>query len=102
MSRIAYLSAGLACAALVAAAFPARADFRDCLASLRAAAAGQGVSAATFDAATSGLEPDMDIPKLEENQPEFKIPVWHYLAGLVDDQRVSDGQAKMRQWAKAL
>jgi lytic murein transglycosylase len=100
MKRIASLCAGLALAAL--AAFPARADFRECLAGLRTAALHEHVSGETFDSVTSGLEPDMDLLKFETSQPEFKIPIWHYLAGLVDDERTAEGEAKMRQWAKAL
>jgi lytic murein transglycosylase len=101
MKRFALLCAGLA-AAILAAVLPARADFRGCLADLRAAALREHVSGATFDSATAGLEPDMDLLKFETAQPEFKIPIWHYLAGLVDDERVADGKAKMRQWAEAL
>src|SRR5581483_6784144 len=76
---------------------PAHADFGSCLASLRSAALADGISAATFDRATAGLRPDNDILNLEANQPEYKTPIWHYLAGLVDEERVSDGRAKMQQ-----
>ncbi|MBV9635664.1 MAG: lytic murein transglycosylase [Methylobacteriaceae bacterium] len=102
MIRIASWTGALVLTICAASILPARADFRSCLASLRSDALGKGISAATFDTATSGLEPDMDILKFEENQPEFKIPIWHYLAGLVDDERVADGKAKMRQWSQAL
>ena len=92
----------LAGAALIAAAAPARADFSSCLASLRADASAKGVSAATLDAAFGGLQPDMKVLEFQTNQPEFKTPIWDYMAGLVDDERVADGKAAMAENAKAL
>jgi lytic murein transglycosylase len=87
--------------ALLAAA-PAMADFRGCLGDLRAQAAAKGVSGQTYDAVTSGLEPDMKIFELMDNQPEFKTPIWDYVAALVDEERVVDGRAAMRQHGGAL
>jgi lytic murein transglycosylase len=37
-----------------------------------------------------------------DKQPEFKTPIWDYLAGLVDDERVEEGRALMRRHAGAL
>jgi lytic murein transglycosylase len=48
------------------------------------------------------LEPNPDLLAFESAQPEFKTPIWDYLAGLVDDERVADGRAQMHQWAHAL
>ena len=31
-------------------------------------------------------------------QPEFRTPIWDYMAALVDDERVTDGQAGMERW----
>src|SRR5215204_3817028 len=89
---------------LAAAATPvaAQGDFRSCLAGLRGQAAAHGVSGATFDGATRALEPDLTILPLMDNQPEFKTPIWDYLGALVDDERVQDGRAAMRQWSQAL
>jgi len=85
------------------AATPVLADeFHSCLNGLRGAASAHGVSAATFSAATENLEPDMKVLEFLDFQPEFKTPVWDYLAGLVDDERVSDGKAMMHKWAGAL
>lgn len=77
-------------------------EFHSCLSGLRGAASAKGVSSATFDAATGALQPDMKVLEYLDYQPEFKTPVWDYLAGLVDDERVSDGQAAMRKNAAAL
>src|SRR3712207_5517436 len=87
-----------------AAANPAaaQADFGSCLAGLRSQAAANGISGQAFDVATRGVEPDLSILDLMNNQPEFKTPIWDYLAALVDDERVQDGRAAMRQWGSAL
>ena len=92
----------LACATLAALACPARADFQSCVAGLRGPAAAKGVSAQTFDQLTQGLEANPDVLKAEAYQPEFKTAIWDYLAGLVDDERVQDGEAAMQQNAQAL
>jgi lytic murein transglycosylase len=77
-------------------------DFTACVAGLRADAAKKGVSNATLDRAFQGLTPDPKVLELQEAQPEFVTPVWDYLATLVDDERIADGRAMMRQWAPAL
>lgn len=81
---------------------PARADFSSCLAALRGSAEAKGVSAATFARLTAGLEPNPDIIKAEGYQPEFKTAIWDYLAGLVDEERVADGEAAMNRYAQYL
>ena len=96
------LACGLAAGLTLAAPALAQGDFRSCLANLRSEAAAKGISGATFDAATRGVEPDLTILDLMNNQPEFKTPIWDYLAALVDDERVQDGRAAMRQWGQAL
>ena len=80
----------------------AQADFGSCLASLRSQAAAKGVSGQAFDVATRGLTPDLTILELMNNQPEFKMPIWDYLAALVDEERVQDGRNAMRQAGQAL
>jgi len=77
-------------------------EFRDCLAQVRAQAVGQGITPQTFDAATTSLEPDPSVLEAMQYQPEFKTPIWDYLAGLVDDQRVTDGRARIEEWASVL
>lgn len=94
------LLAGIA--ALPLAALPARADFDSCLAGIQGQAAAAGVSAQTFRSATSGISFDDKVIELSQAQPEFKTPIWDYMAALVDDERVEDGRAAMRQHAAAL
>jgi lytic murein transglycosylase len=90
------------CLVLLATTQAGAASFSDCLEGLRGAAQAGGVDAATFDKATRGLAPNPDVLALAEVQPEFKTPIWDYLAGLVDEERVNDGRAMMARWGQAL
>lgn len=73
-----------------------------CLGSLRSEASKQGISTKTFDQAVAGFEPDPDVIKAYEFQPEFRTAIWDYVAGLVDDERVEDGRARLKQWDREL
>ena len=90
-----------ALAALVLGAAPARAEWSSCLSGLRAAAAGAGVSQQTIASATNGLAPN-DAVSFMDKQPEFTTPVWDYVAGLVDEERVDEGRVMLHQHARAL
>ena len=90
-----------ACLAMLAMIEAAHADFSSCLAAIGAEAQRQGISSGAVEAAFSGLQPDMKILDLQNNQPEFKTPIWDYLAGLVDDERIADGKARLQQYARA-
>ena len=95
----------LAVAVMVLGAGQAQANeqaFNDCLQDLRGKAAATGVSNASFDTSTAGLVPDMGVLELLDAQPEFKTPIWDYLAALVDQQRVDDGQAMLKTHAAIL
>ncbi|WP_375407684.1 lytic murein transglycosylase [uncultured Methylobacterium sp.] len=95
-------TSALACLAAILAASSARADFQSCLSGLQSQAAAQGVSAESFRRATSGIAFDDKVIELSQAQPEFKTPIWDYMAALVDEERVDDGKAAMRQHAGAL
>jgi lytic murein transglycosylase len=92
----------LAASAAFAASGPARADFAECVASVKAEAGRSGISSKTLDAAFNGLEPDMKVLDFQKQQPEFKTPIWDYVDSLVDDERVADGKAAMAKEARAL
>jgi lytic murein transglycosylase len=101
--RAVLMALAAACLAGVGGINAARAGaFEDCLAGIRGSVLASGVDAATFDKATHGLQPDPGIFALAEAQPEFKTPIWDYLAGLVDEERVADGRAMMQRYAQAL
>ncbi len=100
-----YRYASLAVLALSACAGSARADdlvFNECLSGLRTQAANTGVSADSFERFTRALAPDMSVLDLLDAQPEFTTPIWDYLAALVDEQRVTDGQAMLQTHAATL
>ncbi len=94
----------LAAAIAVPWSWPAAAEqsFGACLAELSRDSAGRGVAQSTFERHTRGLEPDMAVIGFLDYQPEFRTPIWDYLAGLVDDERIEDGRARLEQWRTTL
>jgi lytic murein transglycosylase len=84
----------------LAAASPAHADFRSCVAGLAAEAESHGVSAQVAEAATRNITFNPDVLAAEKSQPEFTTPVWDYIAALVDEERVTDGRAAMAKYAR--
>lgn len=86
--------------ASLSAALPARAErpFDACLGPLRTEALARGIAAATFDRHTRDLVPDRSVLEALDYQPEFKTPIWDYLAALVDDERIADGRAMLERW----
>jgi lytic murein transglycosylase len=78
------------------------ADFTACLARLRPEAATRGVTGAVFDAHTAALAPDMAVVGFLDAQPEFVTPIWDYLAGLVDEERIADGLQMLDRWRDTL
>jgi len=99
------LSGLLLCAGAVAAQTPASPApaaappydapaFARCIAGIRADAAKAGIPPAAFDR-LADVTPDMTVLPLLDSQPEFTTPLWDYLAGLVDDERVADGRARL-------
>ncbi len=92
-----------ALALLFAGTPPAEAaDFGRCVGSLRGEALGRGISGQTFDTALAGVEPDPSVLEAMDAQPEFKTPIWDYLAVLVDEERIADGRANLERWASVL
>ena len=91
-------------AAMPAAAAPAPADpvFRACLRGLESPARALGIRADTFATHTAGLGPDPTVLESLDYQPEFRTPIWDYLAGLVDEERVADGVRMLAEHAATL
>ena len=83
--------------ALIAAAIalPARAatpEFEAFLASVRADALAQGISAATLDRALTGIEPIERIIQRDRNQAEFTLTLDTYMSRVVTEQNVARGR----------
>jgi lytic murein transglycosylase len=93
----------LAAFLIASAAPPAQADdFPLCIAELRAQATAGGITLATFDAAMAGVEPDPEVIEAMDQQPEFTLPIWEYIARLVSDTRIADGKRMLDEWAGVL
>lgn len=69
---------------------------------LRREATTQGITAQTFDRAMTDIEPDRTVLEAMDNQPEFKLAIWDYLAVLVDEKRIADGRARLAEWETVL
>lgn len=74
-----------------------RNNFQQCIANLRTQAMNSGVSDSTYDRYTQNLTPDYSVIDKLNYQPEFSTPIWDYLSGLVDEERVQLGQQKLAQ-----
>ncbi|MGD9945676.1 MAG: lytic murein transglycosylase, partial [Burkholderiaceae bacterium] len=61
-----------------------------------------GVSDASFSRLTQGLEPDPSVLDKLDNQPEFRTPIWDYMAALVDDERVEQGRERLARHGDTL
>lgn len=79
-----------------------QAEFERCLVRLQPAAQRSGVQEDSYGAFTSGLMADFTVLDKLDDQPEFKTPIWDYLSGLVDEERVADGQERLGQMAAVL
>lgn len=80
----------------------ANAEFQACLNQLRPAALNAKVSTETFEQYTQNLAPDMSVLEKLNYQPEFQTPIWDYMSGLVDQERVELGQQMLKQHADVL
>ena len=85
-----------------AADTPDPARFAPCVAELKSSALARGVSGAGYERLTASLQPDLKVLDFLDYQPEFRTPIWDYLSGLVDEERVADGQAMLKQWGDTL
>ncbi|MCA3178503.1 MAG: lytic murein transglycosylase [Burkholderiaceae bacterium] len=88
--------------AAAAPAAPNPPAFDACLARLRSDAVARGVPAAAAERHLGAVERDPAVLESLDFQPEFRTPIWDYLAGLVDAQRVDDGRAMLERWRDAL
>lgn len=79
---------------------PAR--FERCLARLAPLARSRGIDEVTWNAQLDGVEPDRGVLASLEFQPEFRTPIWDYLAALVDSDRIADGRALLAEHAATL
>jgi membrane-bound lytic murein transglycosylase B len=94
-----------ACLLLALLAAPlahASADFETWLAAFRQDAAAQGISAATLDAALTGIAPVERVIELDRRQPEFLQTFADYLGRRVTADQIARGRALMGEHAALL
>lgn len=97
------LFSALAVSLALALPVPAHAaGFPACVDGLKRAAGKAGIRQSVVRRALDIAEPDARVLRLSTVQPERRIPIWDYLAFVVDDQRVREGKAAMRRHGAAL
>ena len=79
-----------------------QAEFENCLVRLQPAAQKSGVQPASYERFTRGTQADFTVIEKLNYQPEFRLAIWDYLAGLVDDERIADGKANLASHAEIL
>ena len=77
-------------------------NFQGCISNLRSQAIASGVSGSTYDRYTQNLAPDYSVIDKLNYQPEFSTPIWDYLSGLVDEERVEKGRQMLAQHREVL
>jgi len=104
--RLAVPVAGAALALLAISATHAsaqtQAEFENCLVRLQPAAQKSGVQPASYERYTRGTQADFTVIEKLNYQPEFRLAIWDYLSGLVDDERIADGKTNMAEHAAVL
>jgi lytic murein transglycosylase len=79
-----------------------QADFARCMAAIRASPPGQRLASGTWERYARGLQPDARVIGEQQAQPEFTLPIWDYIAVMVDDERIADGRRLMVDHAEIL
>ena len=52
---------------------------------------------AVLERAFRGLLTDASVVGFLQNQPEFRTPAWDYVAGLVDDEKITEGKRLLQR-----
>jgi lytic murein transglycosylase len=102
LMRAAAISVVLASAWLAPRAWAQSTDLSACMAELRPAARTGRVSDATWVLHTSGLQADFSVIEKLNFQPEFRMAIWDYMSALVDEERVTDGAARLSEQRQTL
>lgn len=68
------------------------ASFSSCVASLKNQAVREGVRPEIAARMLDGAKYDEKVIRFSRSQPEYKTPIWDYMAFLVDPERIEDGK----------
>ncbi|MCK0196825.1 lytic murein transglycosylase [Ancylobacter sp. 6x-1] len=78
------------------------AGFSAWLNDFKTTAAAQGISPRTISAALDGAQYDTSVIRLDRNQKHFAVSFEQFIAGRVTAGRISQGKAKLKQYADVL
>ncbi|NVK34782.1 MAG: lytic murein transglycosylase [Rhodobacteraceae bacterium] len=78
------------------------ASFNSCLSRLQRQAIKAGISSSVVEEMLSGAKYDEKVIRFSTSQPEYKTPIWDYMAFLVDPERIADGRAFLKKHQKVL
>lgn len=87
---------------IVQAQAPAPQDFGTYVQSMWPDASRSGISRATFDSATVGLQPDAEVLGLTRRQPEYARPLGAYVGPMVSAARMTQGAKLATTWSETL
>src|SRR5690606_25473301 len=77
-------------------------NFQNCLANLRSQYIAKGVRRNPNDRYSQNLNLDYSMIRRTNYQTEFSTPIWDYLPGLVDEERVQLCRQKLQQLREVL
>ena len=100
--RLAWIGTVFAAALALPSAWAQSTDLSACMSKLRPAARTAKVTDATWARHTTELQADFSVIEKLNFQPEFRTAIWDYLSALVDDERVADGAARLKEQRAAL
>lgn len=75
---------------------------QSCVASLKKQAIASGVRADVAEKMLGSAAYDEKVIRFSTSQPEYKTPIWDYMAFLVDPQRIADGKALLKKHSSTL
>ena len=96
------LSAAVAISFGVFTPAPAEASFKSCVAKIKRSAIKAGVSRSVANKAFANIKRDEKVLRFSRSQPEYRTPIWDYMAFLVDQERIDTGKALLKTHDKTL
>lgn len=78
------------------------ADFQRWIGRFRRVALAHGITARTFDRSFAGLKLNPYVLEKDSHQAEFTKTIWQYLDSAVSANRIANGRAAMRKYARVL
>lgn len=90
--------------ALIVTGLPgsAAADLSSCVAGIRNEVVRAGIDKALAARALADVAFDEKAVRFSRTQPEYRTPIWDYMAFLVDRERIATGQAMLKEHASTL